>query len=203
MEKITFKDFKNGKGFWVDREEDIIILENEGLNDNDIIVNFAYTDYGGDYFDRVVIDYFIEETRQDKKVNFLWHKTAYYGKNAIIYGKLAENFWNDTQNYILGYEGLEDYYFKSQYKIQNEETKNFLNEVKYNDLELTEETKDLCFPYLLEYFEDKSILSSGSIDFCYSEAEEKINDIIENILPLELSKMRELKADSQYIGKIK
>lgn len=199
MEKLTFKDFKNGKGFWHDKEEDIIILENEGLKDNDIIVNFAFTDYGGDYFDKVCIEYFEE----NKEKNFLSHKTVYYGKNGILYGKIAENFWEETQNYLLGYKDIEDYYFQSQYKIQNEETKNFLNEVKYNDLELTEETKDLCFPYLLEYFEDKNILSSGSIDFCYSEAEEKLFDIIENILPLELSKQREKIADSQYIGKIK
>ena len=203
MEKLTFKDFKAGKGFWADREEDVITLEAQGLKDNDIIINFAYTDYGGDFVDNVCIEYFIEEARQDKTLNFNWHKTAYYGKNGILWGDIAVKFWEACQNYLLGYDGIEDFYYTKLYEAQLSQAQDFLNDYeKTLEKPFDDNFAKAVIPILTDVLNNYNILPSGQIDICENTLIEALNDFLEGDYKMILSEEREKKADLQYIGKI-
>jgi hypothetical protein len=77
---------------------------------SDIYINFAYTDYGGDFFDRIAIAYF-KENHPD---NIVYENTYFNGENAYIFGEIAKEFKEETDNYLLGFESIEEYYFEKE-----------------------------------------------------------------------------------------
>ena len=77
----------------------------------------------------------------------------------------------------------------------------FLNDYKYNEVELSQELKDLLHIYLNEN-DILSVLSSGECDYSQEKLDDFINEYIKKTYPLILSEKREKIADSQYIGKI-
>jgi hypothetical protein len=198
MESLTLKSFKEGKGFWADREEDIKELEAQGLTDDSIIINFAYTDYGGHFIDRVAIEFFKNEKC------FRAYDTVYYGQNAILWGDVAKAFKEQSQNYPLGYAGLEDFYYQKEYEAQATTADELLEDYKNEEGEpLTAKAKQDCFGRLIDILSGYSIMSSGCIDFCESEVIEKLEDFLNGDYQLILSKDREAKLDSQYYQVIK
>lgn len=54
---------------------------------SDIYLNFAYTDYGGSFLDKVIISYFKEYYQE----NIVHEKTSWNGENAFILGNLQKN----------------------------------------------------------------------------------------------------------------
>jgi hypothetical protein len=191
MEVLTVKKFKNGSGFFSDRE----VLNDIKLKDDDILINFAYTDYGGDFFDRIAIDFFIDR----KEENFIFENTYYYGKNGILWGKTAVDFKEATEKYFLGYEDIEDFYYQKQYESEEKSFQFFVDD-EFSD----HEHKERILSYLMQeksgYY---SILSSGDVDFSSDKLITFVEDYLENILPLELSKEREEKTNVQYYDVIK
>ena len=69
------------------------------------VVNLAYTDYGGDFFDIVVMDYFLERHPE----NIVAEPTSYSGRNAFLFGEVAGRFAEETEKYLLGFDDLEEY----------------------------------------------------------------------------------------------
>lgn len=157
MEKMTFKEFKNGAGFasYELREDEKL----QGLKDSDIVVNFAYTDYGGDFFDRVCIEYFNEKHPE----SFIYENTSWFGKNGILLGDVAREFMEETENYLLGFNDIENYYLNMEHEAEISGFEWFVNDANIN------ESED-CIQWLSEnkggHF---SVLSSGDIDYCYSD----------------------------------
>jgi hypothetical protein len=200
MENLTYKDFNSGKGFvsYELREE----LSKLGLKDNDIVINFAYSDYGGDFFDRVAIEYLQKHYPE----NILVENTCYYGKNAILYGQIAKEFIDANIHYPLGFEGLEDFYYQKENEAQEIAYTDILKEYSReyfnkNDIELSENIQE----YIRQYLRDNhsfSVLSSGYCDYCESDIFSNIDKFINNELQMILSVEREEKADSQTIGKL-
>lgn len=54
---------------------------------SDIYLNFAYTDYGGSFLDKVVISYF----KKYYPENIVYERTSWNGENAFILGNLQKN----------------------------------------------------------------------------------------------------------------
>lgn len=179
MEILTVKDFLyHGKGFasYELREQ----LREKELLENDYIMSFAYTDYGGDFMDKVLIEYFIEK----KPLSIFWENTIYYGKNAVIFGQVARDFIKASENYLLGYENTEDYYSQKSNDVQEAEAKRFLNEYRKDGEELTEKQKADCFLIICDKLSEYSILPSGSIDICESTLEKTLEDFLQGIINL-------------------
>lgn len=122
MEKLTFKDFLNGKGFAsYDMRDQIKELN---LKDDDILVNLAYTDYGGDVFDKVAIRYFTEKYKE----NIIKENTCYCGENAFIFGSIAKEFFIAFERYPLGFEDIEELYYQMEREAENESFKSFIDD---------------------------------------------------------------------------
>lgn len=125
--------------------------------------SFAYTDYGGDFFDRVCSQYFQEKYPE----NTISESTDYFGENTIIFGNIAKEFIECMESYLLGFEDLEDYYYEKQYECEND---GFLSFIEDEYREHSQETKDSILSLLLENKSGHfSCLSSGQLDFCTSD----------------------------------
>lgn len=138
-------------------------------------IAFAYTDYGGDFLDYLFIEYFKEEYPD----NILTEKTMYFGQNGIVFGKIAKECFDVSQNYLLGFEQIEEYYSEKQIEIEAAAFQDFIKD-EYNDED--EEIKERIINLLIEersgYY---SILSSQTLDFCWSELKTFVDNNIRKV----------------------
>jgi hypothetical protein len=93
------------------------------MKEGDDVIHFAYTDYGGEFLDKVAIDYFIENYPD----NTVYENTIYYGKNAFIFGEPATNWIESTENYPLGFEDFESYYYNAENEATDEAFEYFID----------------------------------------------------------------------------
>ena len=77
---------------------------------SDIYLNFAYTDYGGSFLDKVIISYFKDIVHE---------RTSWNGENAFIFGEPAN---------VLGFDDLEDYYTEMEYNMITEEAQQYIDD---------------------------------------------------------------------------
>lgn len=122
MEKLTFKEVMNGKGFASYGIRDQIKELN--LKDDDILVNLAYTDYGGDVFDKVAIQYFSEKYKE----NIIKENTSWFGENAFLFGDIAKEFFIAFERYPLGFEDIEELYYQMEREAETESFKFFIDD---------------------------------------------------------------------------
>lgn len=131
------------------------------IKDDDIIINLAYTDYGGDFLDKVIIAYF----KENYSDNSLIESTKWNGENCFIYGEVAKEFIKQSENYILGFENIEDFHSTMQYKQEIEDFKYFLNEIKGTFIFDYEKALD----YLMENKSGYYNITPQGLDFCYDD----------------------------------
>ena len=136
METLTIRELREGKGFLSYQNRDLFLLNRNKENDNDIIVNFAYTDYGGSFYDNVCIEYF-EKFHSD---SVLTEITGWNGKNAILFGNVAKEFINSINDYCLGYDNLEEFYYNMQNELEEDAWEWFINDelTNYYDFDKNE-----------------------------------------------------------------
>lgn len=92
---------------------------------SDIYLNFAYTDYGGSFLDKVIISYFKEYYPE----NIVHERTAWYGENAFVFGKPAKELYNLMKvDNVLGFDDLEDYYTEMEYNMITEEAQQYIDD---------------------------------------------------------------------------
>lgn len=92
---------------------------------SDIYLNFAYTDYGGSFLDKVIISYFKEYYPE----NIVHERTSWNGENAFIFGEPAKELYDFIKNgYILGFDCLEQYYTEMEYNMITEEAQQYIND---------------------------------------------------------------------------
>lgn len=109
---------------------------------SDIYLNFAYTNYGGSFLDKVVISYFKEFYPE----NIVHEKTSWNGENAFILGELAKELYDLIKTgYILGFDCLEQYYIEMEYNIITEGAQRYIN-----DNGLGNELYDIVCEWLIE-----------------------------------------------------
>lgn len=61
---------------------------------SNIYLNFAYTDYGGSFLDKVVISYF----KKYYPENIVYERTSWNGENAFILGEPAKELYDLIKN---------------------------------------------------------------------------------------------------------
>ena len=98
------------------------LLFDAKLKNSPVYVNFAYTDYGGSFFDKVCIEYF----KKYHPENIMFEDTSWNGQNAFIFGRIALTFLDKTDNYLLGFEDIEDFYSSMEYEQISKCFENYL-----------------------------------------------------------------------------
>jgi hypothetical protein len=88
------------------------------------VVNLAYTDYGGEFFDIVVMDYFIKNHPE----NIITEKTCYFGRNAFLFGEPAARFLEETKKYTLGFDNLEEFYCECELAAYDKAFASFISD---------------------------------------------------------------------------
>jgi hypothetical protein len=135
--------------------------------DFDQVLNFAYTDYGGDFFDKVAIEFFLENYPD----NIVVENTMYSGKNAIVFGEPAREFAEASERYILGFDNIEDYYYQMQYEQEREDFERFLDDMeKYNNYKVSPQAID----WLLENKSGYYSITPQGVDYSESDLEEEL-----------------------------
>lgn len=79
-------------------------------------LNFAYTDYGGSFLDKVVISY---------PENIVYERTSWNGENAFIFGEPAKELYNLMK---VDNVYLEDYYTEMEYNMITEEAQQYIDD---------------------------------------------------------------------------
>ena len=109
---------------------------------SDIYLNFAYTDYGGSFLDKVIISYFKEYYPE----NIVHEKTSWNGENAFVFGEPAKELYEliITGN-ILDFDYLGQYYTETKYNIIADTAQQYIN-----DNGLDNELYDIVCEWLAE-----------------------------------------------------
>lgn len=125
------------------------------------VVNLAYTDYGGEFFDIVVMDYFLKNHPE----NIITETTSYFGRNAFLYGEPAARFLEETENYPLGFDNLEEFYNERERAAYDEAFASFIAD------ELRDYTFDKAavLSRLQDKYEGQCRMTAQGVDFCSSE----------------------------------
>lgn len=155
----TVTDLQNRKQYYA--SNDLIEQLEAKVNNRDTIINFAYTDYGGTFFDKVCIAYFTENHPN----NIVSEPAAYYGQNAFIFGDIAAEFLKETDRYPLGFETIEEYFYEKEREERDKGMAYFISSLNSNKYEVTEDIPDEFIEYIESYC---NILTSG-LDYCESD----------------------------------
>lgn len=92
---------------------------------SEIYLNFAYTDYGGSFLDKVVISYF----KKYYPENIVYERTSWNGENAFIFGEPAKELYNLMKvDNVLEFDDLEDYYTEMEYNMITEEAQQYIDD---------------------------------------------------------------------------
>lgn len=139
-------------------------------------VNFAYTDYGGTFFDKVCIEYF----ERNFPNNFVSEVVGWNGKNGVLFNtsedtNLVEDFREKTGNYLLGFADLEDFYSQMEYEQTTKDFEWFLE-----DLQREYFVKKDTLDFLLENYSGHFEMQPNGLDFCYSDLEKELKE--ENLI---------------------
>lgn len=129
--------------------------------------NFAYTNYGGTFFDKVCIAYF----RENFPDNFVSEKTGWGGENGILFNtpddtNLVEDFREVTANYPLGYGNLEEFYCEMEWEQTEKDFKWFLEDLQGNYF-----VKAGTLDYLMDNYFAYYSMEANELNLHYSELE--------------------------------
>lgn len=114
---------------WVgDISELEVSLDVRGLSLDSPCVFIAYTNYGGDFYDRVAYDFV--ETFHNEDTQYLQQvSTCYCGYNVLFVGQ--EDDFGDMGDYIFNIfnfgEDFEDYYYNAEYLAHQSSFEEFLD----------------------------------------------------------------------------
>jgi hypothetical protein len=157
------------------------LQEKLGISSNDlgdnVVISFAYTDYGGDFLDKVAIRYFQENYPE----NTLVENTSYFGQNAYVFGEPAKEWIETTEDYPLGFENIEELYYEMQNESEYESFEYFLDDLQKYDGYVFD--KDEVMSWLMENKGGYYSMTTQGLDFSSSDlTEELVNeDLIEKI----------------------
>jgi hypothetical protein len=122
------------------------------------VIAFAYTDYGGDFMDKVAIEYFLENYPK----NIVVENSGYNGKNAIVWGKVAMDWVEATEDYAFGYEDFESFYYDKVYKEEEQAFSEYLYELQRDGYKLD---YDEVLQWLLENKGGYFSITTQGLDF--------------------------------------
>ena len=131
----------------IDELKEKLNLKSDDLKNKDVIA-FAYTNYGGSTIDKYAIEYFLENYPK----NIVVEETSYNGKNAFVFGKPAKDWMEQSDDYILGFDDFESYYYEKEYEDFMEGINYFIQDLKRNYTFNEEEVRDSLEEEFTGYF---------------------------------------------------
>jgi hypothetical protein len=135
------------------------------ISEGDIILNFAYTDYGGDFFDKMIIRYF----KENHPESIVLETTGWNGENAFIFGELAKQLSESMESYLLGFEDTESFFSEMENEVRNEGIEYFKSGIDTDKFTVSEEIPDEFIEWVAGYC---NVLNSG-LDYSEDEMIEK------------------------------
>jgi hypothetical protein len=148
------------------------LQEKLGISSNDlgdnVVISFAYTDYGGDFLDKVAIRYFQENYPE----NTLVENTGYNGENAYVFGEPAKEWIESTEDYPLGFENIEELYYEMQNESEYEGFEYFLDDLQKYDGYVFD--KDEVMSWLMENRGGYYSMTTQGLDFSYSDLTDEL-----------------------------
>lgn len=92
---------------------------------SDIYLNFAYTNYGVSFLDKVIISYF-KENYPENIVNEI---TSWNGENAFVFGEPAKELYElIIAGNILDFDYLGEYYTEMEYNMITAEAQQYIDD---------------------------------------------------------------------------
>jgi hypothetical protein len=143
-------------------------IETNSLGDN-VVISFAYTDYGGDFLDKVAIIYFQENYPE----NTLVENAGYGGQNAYVFGEPAQEWIDSTDDYPLGFEDIESFYYDMVSEAEYESFEYFLDDLERDDYVFD---KDEVMDWLMENKGGYYSMTTQGLDFSYSDLTDELVD---------------------------
>jgi len=140
----------------------------EKMKDGDDVIHFAYTDYGGDFVDKVAIEYFEENYPN----NIVSEDTYYSGKNAFVFGTPATEWIEASANYLLGFEDFESYYYQRQTEVEYEGFNDFLKDLRMRYAFNKEKVLD----WLMNNKTGTYSVDTQGLDFSYGDLVEELEN---------------------------
>ncbi len=100
--------------------------------DTDFVLNLCYSDYGGSFLDRVLIEFF----KQEYPENIIFETTSWNGQNAYVFGDISKKIYEDYQD---DGELIEDFYSEKESDLIHKTAtafiqSNYPDKVKNSDL---------------------------------------------------------------------
>ena len=131
MQKLTIEQIENGNGFASPelRQKARELAEKHGV---DVLLNCAYTDYGGDFLDRVYIEHF----RRNEPDRIVWEPTGWSGENAFI--ALRPDEWQEHSQYPLVGD-TEDTYTELEAQLYAEMADSVIENLEFEGYEFDKE----------------------------------------------------------------
>ena len=137
--------------------------------DDNVVISFAYTDYGGDFLDKVAIRYFEENYPE----NTLVENAGYGGQNAFVFGEPAQEWIDSTDDYPLGFENIEDLYYEMQNEAEYESFDMFLDDLERDDYVFD---RDEVMNWLMENRGGYYSMTTQGLDFSYFDLADELVD---------------------------
>jgi hypothetical protein len=141
-------------------------IKGNSLGDN-VVISFAYTDYGGDFLDKVAIAYF----KENYPDNIISEYAGYNGENAYVFGEPAQEWIDTTDDYPLGFEDIEDMYYQLRTEAEFEDFDYFLDDLKRDEYVFD---KDEVMQWLLENKDGYYSITTQGIDFSSSDLTDEL-----------------------------
>lgn len=132
----------------------------EKISEGEEVLSFSYTDYGGDFFDKVGIEYFIKHYPD----NIVWEHTIYSGKNGIIFGDVVKEFKEEYESYPLGFDDIESFFYEMTNEVEHEDFTRFIEDIKSEYV-----VSDECMNWLIDNKSGYYSITTQGLDFCYSD----------------------------------
>lgn len=132
-----------------------LIQEAQDKHSN-IYLNFAYTNYGGSFLDKVIISYFKEYYPE----NIVHESTSWNGENAFIFGESAKELYESIRMGILDFDCLGQYYTEMEYNMIADTAQQYIS-----DNGLDNELYDIVCDWLSENsYPEPNYLDYSEID---------------------------------------
>jgi hypothetical protein len=143
------------------------IDENSYSVGDNVVISFAYTDYGGDFLDKVAIAYF----KENYPDNIISEYAGYNGENAYVFGEPAQEWIDTTDNYPLGFEDIEDMYYEMTNEAEYDSYDYFLADLERDDYVFDREE---VMQWLMENKGGYYSMTTTGLDFSYSDLTDEL-----------------------------
>ena len=140
--------------------------ENAYLVGDNVVISFAYTDYGGDFLDKVAIEYFKENYPDNTLVEY----AGYNGENAFVFGEPAQEWIDSTEDYPLGFEDFEDFYYEKMNEAEYESFGYFIDDL---DSDYSFDREEVM-SWLMENKGGYYSITTQGLDFSYSDLTDEL-----------------------------